>query len=83
MSDATLSDADRALTSGWQLIETARKDGTQVMIYAPDEQVLKRVQVVAWQDLDFECDGWYPVNGPRVERPTHWMPLPAPPDPRD
>jgi len=72
----------------WRPIETAPKDGTDVVIYAPNCGVL----VAYWSDSI-----WASVNNPvrgqgggwvqEVHRsdtcvfsPTHWMPLPSPPE---
>ena len=70
--------------SEWQPIETAPKDGTWVLacggildVY-PAEDVPPMV-AVRWQQ------NWWLVSAVDAgqllsyERPTHWMPLPAPP----
>jgi hypothetical protein len=49
----------------WQPIETAPKDGTEVLLYHPD--------------LGMACWPWWGRQGPWHEV-THWMPLPPPPD---
>ncbi|WP_201838859.1 DUF551 domain-containing protein [Microvirga zambiensis] len=78
----------------WQLIETAPKDGTRVLVYLPDGK-----QAVAWWELEFEPILWdqsredskyrsawtdgtmasWACEEMRELNPTHWMPLPEPP----
>jgi hypothetical protein len=64
----------------WQPIETAPKDGREVLLLGADG-----IRIASWSDrfrremwdtgYASECDG-DPIE---VERPTHWMPLPDPP----
>jgi hypothetical protein len=71
-------------TNGWQPIETAPKDRTPVLIAGgtvmwllhpyPDDMPL-RVVALAYRDGDEWDDG----DGAYTYKPTHWMPLPAPP----
>jgi hypothetical protein len=63
---------------GWQPIETAPKDkDLDLLVFCSDT----REQFVAYQRL---MDGrWTYARGRFGEvicRPTHWMPLPAPPE---
>ena len=60
---------------GWQPIETAPTDGGEVLVYVGKSYV--GGCVVAVKDtngdwLDWDGDVW---------EPTHWMPLPTPPEP--
>ena len=74
----------------WQPIETSPHDGSHILVYADGG-----MYVVRWTDPD-ECDygkrhlskfanwhvddnkhGPYSLRGPE---PTHWMPLPEPPE---
>lgn len=66
----------------WQPIETAPKDGFSVLISFDGI-----VGEAHYYDQDNEHEGWYwaqehwtdaHVSGPVY--PTHWMPLPAPPE---
>ena len=64
----------------WQPIETAPKDGKNILISND------RGMFVAAFDADWDLDGWWLVSdGKDHERPlrgndpTHWMPLPKPP----
>lgn len=72
----------------WRPIETAPKDGTQLMLWCPDraapmfgsfrvDEGLSGNDEPLWLDNsydDFSC-GY--ASCPL--KPTHWMPLPAPP----
>jgi len=62
----------------WLPIETAPKDGQQIL-----GAWGKWVGVCRWcagvPELGVPAAGWEDVDGALV-RPTHWMPLPAPPD---
>ena len=60
--------------NGWQPIETAPKDGTEVLACRAGQ---KWVQILNWQ-VDFGGhDGWFSSNG-RPYYPTHWMLRPEP-----
>jgi len=98
----------RAEVAGkWLPIESAPKDGTPVLLYAPicDYQGVRcdaRVTFGYWSapehgELIGDCGGvcrcleyadapepyWYSEDGGFLEElpPTHWMPLPTPPQP--
>lgn len=71
----------------WQPIETAPKDGTEILTCSfevtqkPDGSSLiwYDCEVVHWVDYE-ERGGWW--NGDVIrypDSPTHWMPLPEPP----
>lgn len=66
----------------WQPIETAPKDGAEILATAKDPSVKGRnyYGVAQWaeQNRDFpnSVSGWF---WPYAIRPTHWMPLPEPP----
>lgn len=85
--------------SEWQPIETAPKDGTEVLVYRADTGVMLARWIApcdfmteAEMDhvLDATDDGgdpdWFAadfIGGGRISNdglPTHWMPLPAPPN---
>ena len=56
----------------WQPIETAPRDGTELLLYQQEAGI----QVSWWgHDPDNQDTGW--VGS--VPEPTHWMPLPEPP----
>lgn len=69
------------MTTGWQPISTAPKDGTQILAYAKGPYRDERYYGVAeWAVPDprglGRRDDWF---WPYAIRPTHWMPLPEPP----
>lgn len=52
----------------WRPIETAPKDGTELLIFDPVDGPAR---------AHWSTHNWY--AGTYVAAPTHWMPLPAPP----
>ena len=69
----------------WLPIETAPKDGTRVLLFHPYRGVMVDKGLIitghyleTWDEMrnTFRCD-W--VQGDFVIKPTHWQPLPAPP----
>lgn len=64
---------------GWKPIESAPKDGTWFLAYGLGPLPC---QVMQWAEYD--GDGrltWRDYNGfEYMEGPTHWMPLPDPPE---
>jgi hypothetical protein len=67
--------------SRWQPIESAPKDGTAVLIFVPDMgNWPDRPTIVTafWNGGLGWCDNAM-VGCQTYGRPTHWMPLPAPP----
>ena len=70
----------------WQPIETAPKDGTEILVYTHCDTI----EITAWYQMhvaDYEDTGnglFRKVHklcheGWNSNTPTHWMPLPAPP----
>jgi hypothetical protein len=64
--------------SDWRPIKTAPTDGTLIFLY---EELQNKPHVFVgswWQGPNW---GYFEDNGPepRGWKPTHWMPLPAPP----
>lgn len=60
----------------WQPIETAPKDGKWLLGFYRGKCIIYR-----WSQRQFDkCgNGWdFTANG--LHSPTHWMPLPAPPN---
>ncbi len=78
--------------SSWQPIETAPKDGTPILVFKPAGEYGELLELVAWETLTHCLDdpesGWlcpYSEQDERgggvfVDNPTHWMPLPTPPE---
>lgn len=62
--------------TSWQPIETAPKDGTFILGWHPAlSWPHGRQDVVAWDETHLHwTDGCFEVSWP-----THWMPLPEPP----
>ena len=63
---------------GWQPIETAPKDGTRILAYAPDSLLGPTQAVIYWWELGDEIALWCGADETPF-RATHWMPLPEPP----
>jgi Protein of unknown function (DUF551) len=56
----------------WQPIETAPKDGTDILVYSNERIISAHWSVPA--------DAWVEVvHDYSFAAPTHWMPLPEPP----
>ena len=55
----------------WQPIETAPKDKTLVLVYRPNSREQIAIRVVR---------DWCGRACCPIAEPTHWMPLPAPPE---
>lgn len=72
-----------AAAGGWQLIATAPKDGTDVLVVygiRPDVGIAHYSESAHLERADI--DGWLHSEGAIgawVFKPTHWQPLPAPP----
>lgn len=66
----------------WQPIETAPKDGTTVIAFMPSEEPSLAYCAGAGRSRD-GGDWWVWTERSYVGRPTHWMPLPAPPKTED
>ena len=71
--------------SGWKPIETAPKDGTVILVgvwgFGPD------IASASWNgkfwDMEiygYEYCGYEYCGDPEFSDPTHWMPLPSPPE---
>lgn len=58
----------------WQPIDTAPKDGTLVLIWMP---LFKRVFACEFANGLWQTGVW--TNDMSMHPPTHWMPLPDPP----
>jgi hypothetical protein len=58
----------------WQPINTAPKDGTRILVFEADEETSETLRVSRWRN-DTIPAGW--AGG---ERPSHWLPLPLPPN---
>ena len=70
----------------WQPIETAPKDGTEVLVgwYSEKGHFENHVWqhkgwLWEWAVASYETDRWSDWECSLAEEPTHWMPLPPPP----
>jgi hypothetical protein len=59
----------------WQPIETAPRDGTEIIVCRRFEG-RKFMGVVMWDGRYWTIDYGFPFY---FDNPTHWMPLPEPP----
>jgi hypothetical protein len=65
--------------SAWQPIETAPKDGTELLLHCEyGSLVLGAWQ--EWEEVTGPKEGWLDNGEGFTLTPTHWMPLPAPPE---
>ena len=71
--------------TNWQPIETAPKNGTEVLIAVDYEEYVSKTAVMTAQhsstEFDYPNGCWIAYDGAVIEfgTPTHWMPLPTPP----
>lgn len=65
--------------SPWRPIETAPKDGTNILLCGGANVSQGGWLTGAMQGAEDEsCAGWWAVGC--IENPTHWMPMPAAPE---
>lgn len=64
----------------WQPIETAPKDGTNILLFIPEWRP-EYQRVVGHWGRSFFGEKWFDNVGMKALscRPSHWMPLPEPP----
>jgi len=67
----------RVLSSEWQPISTAPKDGTYILAFPS----LREIPLVLVWERDLGPAFWrVPLSGQETPyEPTHWMPIPTPP----
>lgn len=66
----------------WQPIETAPKDQRRILAYFPDAPEWYDFSVICWSEHNKAWWGCSPSAAGVIDRdaqPTHWMPLPDPP----
>lgn len=63
----------------WQPIESAPRDGTEIVVgkYYGEQW---HANTAAWMPEGANGPGWITPDCCEVIRPTHWMPLPTPPE---
>lgn len=59
----------------WHPIETAPKDGRDVLLFTPSP--FNGITIGSWGKW---IGGWGDQDGDMYPDPTHWMPLPEPPE---
>lgn len=65
----------------WQTIDTAPKDGTEILLYYDQEGFMGCVQGWWFSSPKEINDGWeFEWGFIGDPGPTHWMPLPEPPE---
>jgi len=72
----------------WQPIETAPKDGTEILLYDKYKDINKASWIDNWCGSDARYQMQWCIYGSMdsddryrtVDCPTHWMPLPEEPD---
>jgi hypothetical protein len=71
----------RAALPVWRPIETAPKDGSKILAWAPDLAPISYYGVAFWAEAQEanprSVAGWF---WSYATRPTHWQPLPPPPE---
>jgi hypothetical protein len=65
------------MTSEWQTIDSAPKDGTRVLVY--ESFCVKTICCARWIEAPHRV--WRADSGSIMSRATHWQPLPLPPEP--
>ena len=65
----------------WMPIETAPKDGTEVQLWGDEDWIPKArwLHVHGGWYVEYWDADWRSYSDSAVYNPTHWMPLPAPP----
>lgn len=66
------------LAQRWQPIETAPKDGTWILVSHP-AWTDGKWEIAQWSQYS-ECWQTYDTGLTGLMPPTHWMPLPSPPE---
>jgi hypothetical protein len=75
MRDTPTAQSGSGDVHGWQPIETAPKDGTPILGFMPKYFRGKGGQsVILWLDMEWSDMGAHGCD------PSHWMPLPRPPE---
>jgi len=70
----------RTILKEWQPIETAPKiEHEDILVYRPNATRSPKVGVDYWSSRYTAKPCW--ARSRPAEQPTHWMPLPAPPEP--
>lgn len=62
----------------WQPIETAPRDGSDILVYGRGNYSVAYWSGKEWRDIG--DIGWAGIYGDEGNQPTHWIPLPASPE---
>lgn len=65
----------------WRTIDSAPKDGTEILAFARTHEGSEMYQVVYWDDAGSADYAWKVTDGPSYYRAIfiYWQPLPPPP----
>ncbi len=63
----------------WLPIESAPKDGGRYLGYYPQNEPKVRVGIIQWMAPRGHCAHWTWDGSWMCDDPTHWQPLPEPP----
>ena len=69
--------------TAWSTIETAPRDGTAVLLYYTSDGIVYGTYDPAtadWWSINVSNDEFISRYAESCEEPTHWMPLPNPPN---
>ena len=73
------TEGEYAMTE-WQPIETAPTDGTNVLLFIPNYVGRLGYVIVQGWNLGDDRRGWRSHYAGGIVKPTHFMPIPAPPE---
>ena len=81
LRDDLAAEAVQSLLDGdWQPVETAPRDGTPLLLFARASTATASIVLVGWYLTHWDwIECCFAPNSPVGIVPTHWMPLPAPP----
>lgn len=78
-----------AVTQAWMPFDSAPVDGSEIIVYRDDAGVFTAhftspMEMIGSDDTDDDELRWFTIHGEDLteDLPTHWMPLPLPPDDR-
>lgn len=74
-----MSANDKSVFGEWQPIETAPKNGSEVWVYNGEQERMRWIEGDEYA-LWVYADELLNDVDPSPEQPTHWMPLPSPPE---
>lgn len=81
---AMLEELERRAAGEWRPIETAPKDGSSVVIYGDIDasEAIPDYAVCSWEPAAIGQPAGWVLDGHESVMfvPTHWMPLPSPPE---